>query len=105
MGGQAEVLELAELLGIPVCDAEWPYHNFPRRSPLFAGGYATPGRDLILRIGVADVGGTAPVPLDDTGTCAVWVGLNTQAMGSDRPMATPPGSRGSAWRTSARNMV
>ena len=85
-GGQAEVLELAELLAIPVCDAEWPYHNFPRRNPLFAGDYATPGRDLILRIGVADVGGTAPVPLDDPGTRAVWVGLNTQAMGSDRPM-------------------
>ncbi|MFC1574474.1 thiamine pyrophosphate-binding protein [Gemmatimonadota bacterium] len=44
-GAQAEALELAELLHIPVGDQGLPaYHNFPRNHPLFMGG-ALPRRE------------------------------------------------------------
>lgn len=82
---QAELLELAELLAIPVRDANWPHHNFPRHHPLYAGGYSGRGHDLILRIGVSDIGGTGAGAPDPDGTQSLWIGLNTQAIGGDRP--------------------
>jgi thiamine pyrophosphate-dependent acetolactate synthase large subunit-like protein len=50
-----EVIELAELLSIPVCDS-WVYGNFanfPHRHPLYAGFYNDNGRDLILAFGMS----------------------------------------------------
>lgn len=81
-GAQAEVLELAELLGIPVGDQGMPvYHNFPRQHPLFAGRHSEEGKDLAVYAGVTDTGmGSAP-----SGTTVVCMGLNTTAMGSSRP--------------------
>ena len=84
-GAQAEVFELAELLQRPVRDASRPFHNFPRKSPLFAGRYASQGHDLILRIGVGDTGGTSPGRPDEAGAKVVWLGLDTAHIGNDRP--------------------
>ncbi len=83
--GEQAVLELAELLEIPVADANWPYHNFPRMHRLFAGGYGSRGRDLVLRIGVGDIGGTAAAGPDAEGARTAWIGLDTGAIGGDRP--------------------
>lgn len=84
-GGQQELLELAELLNIPIGDAAKPFHNFPRQHPLYAGGYATDGKDLVLRVGVSDIGGTRAAAADAAGTKVMWIGLNADAMGNDRP--------------------
>lgn len=49
-----EVIELAELLSIPVCD-QWNWSifaNFPRKHPLFSGWYDAKGKDLVLAFGV-----------------------------------------------------
>jgi benzoylformate decarboxylase len=81
-GAGAEVLELAELLRIPVADQGLPaYHNFPRQHTLFAGRHNSTGRDLVINAGVTDTSpGSAP-----PGTTVVCVGLDTTAMGSNRP--------------------
>ncbi len=82
---QAEVLALAELLQVPVRDANGPFHNFPRKSPHYAGRYSSRSHDLILRVGVADTGGTNPGAPDAAGAKVVWIGLNTANIGNDRP--------------------
>ena len=84
-GAQAEVFELAALLQVPVHDANGPFHNFPRKSPLFAGRYASQDHDLILRIGVGDTGGTNPGRPDNAGAKVIWLGLDTAHIGNDRP--------------------
>jgi benzoylformate decarboxylase len=84
-GAQAEMLALAELLGVPVRDANGPFHNFPRKSANYAGRYASEGHDLILRVGVADTGGTNPGAPDVAGAEVVWIGLNAANIGNDRP--------------------
>ncbi len=84
-GAQQAVLELAELLQVPVADVNWPFHSFPRMHPLYAGGYNSRGRDFVLRIGVGDIGGTAAAGPDAEGSRSAWIGLNTGAIGGDRP--------------------
>ena len=84
-GAQAELLALAELLQIPARDANGPFHNFPRKDPHYAGRYSSQGHDLILRVGVADTGGTNPGAPDAAGAKVVWIGLNTANIGNDRP--------------------
>jgi len=84
-GAQAELLRLAELLAVPVCDAGSPFHNFPRKSRLYGGGYSTRGNDFILRVGVSDIGGTRPGAPDSRESKNAWVGLNVDAIGRDRP--------------------
>ncbi|MFC1540283.1 thiamine pyrophosphate-binding protein [Gemmatimonadota bacterium] len=81
-GAQAEVFELAELLRIPVADQGLPaYHNFPRQHTLFAGRHSSNGKDLVINVGVTDTSmGSAP-----SGTTVVCIGLDTTAMGSNRP--------------------
>ncbi|MFC1529746.1 thiamine pyrophosphate-binding protein, partial [Gemmatimonadota bacterium] len=81
-GAQAEVFELAELLRIPVADQGLPaYHNFPRQHTLFAGRHSSDGKDLVINAGVTDTSmGSAP-----SGTTVVCIGLDTTAMGSNRP--------------------
>jgi len=81
-GAQAEVFELAELLRIPVADQGMPaYHNFPRNHTLYAGRHNSAGKDLVIHAGVTD---TSPgsAPSDAT---VVLIGLDTTAMGSNRP--------------------
>ena len=84
-GAQQAVLELAELLQVPVGDVNWPFHSFPRMHPLYAGGYSSRDRDFVLRIGVGDIGGTAAAGPDAEGSQNAWIGLNTAAIGGDRP--------------------
>lgn len=67
-GGRAEVVELAELLGIPVTQA-WSWSaDFPTDHPLYLAGYLHPlrypaGIDLFLNLGakMPDQGGGAPL--------------------------------------------
>ena len=84
---QAEVLELAELLNMLVFDGEirGAYHNFPRLHPLFRLSNAGLRSDFILRIGVTDTGGTVAAADDSLGTRSAWVGLDSAAIGNDRP--------------------
>ena len=84
-GAQSDLLRLAELLAVPVGDAGTPFHNFPRRSRLYAGGYSSRGNDFILRIGVSDIGGAGPGAADASEAKSAWIGLNAQAIGRDRP--------------------
>jgi benzoylformate decarboxylase len=81
-GAQAEALELAELLGVPVGDQRpAAYHNFPRRHSLFLGRHSSEGKDVVVYAGVTDTNmGAAP-----SGATVVCIGLNTTAMGSNRP--------------------
>jgi benzoylformate decarboxylase len=81
-GAQAEAFELAELLDIPAGEQGLPaYHNFPRQHPLFFGGQ--PGRrtDLVIYAGTSDT----RMGAEPAGTTVVCIGLNTTAMGSNRP--------------------
>ncbi len=81
-GAQAEVFELAELLGIPVGDQGLPaFHNFPRQHPLFAGGHSSDGKDLVMYVGASDT----RLGSDPSDATVVCVGLNTTAMGTVRP--------------------
>lgn len=96
---QHEVLELAELLGLPVAHCRrGVYHNFPRRHSLYAGEYwiekkvntATAmmkGRDLILDCGANDLGGRSVPgqPILGRGASHVCLGLNTAEMGRTQP--------------------
>ena len=81
-GAQAEALELAELLRIPVGEGGLPaYHNFPRHHTLSSGGYSTGGKDLVIHAGVTDTSmGSAP-----STTTVICIGLDTTAMGNSRP--------------------
>jgi benzoylformate decarboxylase len=81
-GAQADALELAELLHIPAGNqSPSAFHNFPRRHNLFRGRHSSVGRDLVVYVGVTDTSMGAAPP----GTTVVCVGLNTTAMGSNRP--------------------
>jgi len=90
-GAQPEAFELAEMLRIPVCEYLLPsFHCFPRHHSLFAGPYFSSenrDRDLILNIGVTDLGGgPMPKPPKRTkGAKEIFVGLNTYLIGNDRP--------------------
>jgi benzoylformate decarboxylase len=81
-GAQPEAFELAELLRIPASDQGMPaYHNFPRNHTLFTGRHSTDGKDLVIYAGVTDTSmGAAP-----SGATVVCIGLDTTAMGSNRP--------------------
>ncbi len=81
-GAQAEACELAELLHIPACDHGFAaFHNFPRRHNLFMGSYSTEGKDLVVYAGVTDTSlGATP-----SGATVVCIGLDTTAIGSNRP--------------------
>jgi len=55
-GACAEVLELAELLSIPVCENPTPvvsciFANFPHKHPLYAGLYNAQDKDLVFALG------------------------------------------------------
>ena len=79
---QAEVFELADLLQIPVGDQGLPaYHNFPRQHPLFIGRHSSDGKDVIVYAGASDTG----MGSDPTTATVVCIGLNTAAMGTNRP--------------------
>ncbi|MFC1543777.1 thiamine pyrophosphate-binding protein [Gemmatimonadota bacterium] len=81
-GAQREVFELAELLRIPVTDQSLPaYHNFPRHHNLFAGRHSTDGKDLVIYAGASDTS-MGSTPSEATVVC---IGLDTTAMGSNRP--------------------
>ena len=81
-GAQAEALELAELLNIPAGDqGPSAFHNFPRRHELFAGRHSSEGKDLVVYAGVTDT----PMGSEPADTTVVCIGLNTTAMGSNRP--------------------
>jgi len=84
-GAQAELLRFAEMLAVPVGDAGTPFHNFPRKNRLYAGGYSSRGNDFILRVGISDIGGSGPGAPDAEDVKSAWVGLNANAIGRDRP--------------------
>jgi len=57
--GEPEAVELAELLGLPVCSGGWASAVFPVKHPLYAGGFASKGRDLVVGFGCVDLSETA----------------------------------------------
>ena len=85
---QAEALELAELLDVPVHEGGLTaFRSFPRRHRLFAGTLSTKGKDLVLHFGGTNLGarrvpGGRPY---DEGTTVVCAGLDTAAIGRDNP--------------------
>ena len=87
-GAQAEALELAELLDIPVAEGGLTaFHSCPRRHRLFVGGLSTRGKDTILSIGGSNLG-SRRVPggrAFPDGTTVIRVGLDTAAIGRDDP--------------------
>lgn len=87
-GAQAEAFELAELLRIPVGEGTLrPFHVFPHHHTLFQGGMNMRGKDLVLQVGVTDMGG-GPIPNPQaatTGTKVAVIGLNTNAVGATHP--------------------
>jgi benzoylformate decarboxylase len=94
-GAQAEGLELAELLGLPVHENILPaFHCFPRHHSLFKGQFTGKGRDVVLNVGDYDLGDfdfrddTVPLPSGpsyERGARVIRVGLNTQALGRNNP--------------------
>ncbi len=84
-GAQAEALELAELLALPVREGGLTsYRCFPRSHRLYGGGGP---RDLLVNIGATDMGGRT-VPKDSLHKQygkIVRMGLNTNAIGRDHP--------------------
>jgi len=81
-GAQTEALELAELLGIPAASQNpSAFHSFPRRHDLFTGRFSNEGKDLVVYAGVTDTR-MGSEPSDTTVVC---IGLDTNAMGSNRP--------------------
>lgn len=94
-GAQAEALELAELLGLPVYEsAVSAFHCFPRHHALFAGKFVAHGKDrgkdLVVNIGEQDLGDydandpISPIPrqtLYEAATKVVRIGLNTNGLG------------------------
>lgn len=104
-GAQAEVLELAEGLGLAVGDTLTGYANFPVRSPLYLGQvvngvrgglntqeeYIRRGIDLVLMIGSRDIGGyTVPESQQMLpGARIVRIGLDTNNMSRNYPTDVP----------------
>lgn len=63
----AAVVALAELLALPVAQAEPPFADFPTASPLFVGGFRAglpfpPSPDLVLCLGARVPGREDPLP-------------------------------------------
>lgn len=84
-GAQAECLELAELLGIPVIEGGISsFRSFPRRHPLFRGGASTADRDLLIDVGGAAVVGRSG-GREGTEARIVQIGLDTSAWARVRP--------------------
>lgn len=88
---QAEGLELAELLDLPVSEDGLPaFHSFPRQHSLFSPRFESKGKDLVVNIGDYDLGdsrergkiASAPLePVYERGTKVVRIGLDTYALG------------------------
>ena len=93
-GAQAEMVTLAQKLGLPVTmNSVQAYRNFPVRHPHYAGSfnlgsdYVKRGVDLLVFIGARDLGGKL-VPQSDeipAGARIARIGIDTSAMGRTQP--------------------
>jgi benzoylformate decarboxylase len=89
-GAQAEMVNFAQKLGLPVTmSGQQAYRNFPTRHPHYMGNfslgsdYVKRGADLLLFIGARDLGGKV-VPQGaeaPAGARIVRIGIDTAAMG------------------------
>lgn len=90
-GAQAELLELSELLAIPVSEPFLPaFHNMPRQHARFAGALNTRGKDVVLLCGAPDFGGGA-IPTAgafEPSAHVACISLDTEAIGRSRPFNT-----------------
>lgn len=88
-GAQNALLELAEMLGLPVFTERWQaFQNFPSHHPLHVGYFSArsefvQGADVLLSVGARDFGGSRPprgpdVPVE---AAILRIGLDTDAMG------------------------
>lgn len=95
--GQAEAVEVCEMLGLPAATGgqlQQAFPNFPTRHPQYIGQFA-PDRqypagqaDLLVQFGTRDFGGMqAPdKPMVDPAARTVAVGLDTNMMGRTQPV-------------------
>jgi thiamine pyrophosphate-dependent acetolactate synthase large subunit-like protein len=95
--GQAEAIELCEMLGLAAATGgqlQQAFPNFPTRHPQYIGQYA-PDRaypagqaDLFVQFGTRDPGGmqVPDKPMFDTSAQSVAVGLDTNMMGRTQPV-------------------
>lgn len=93
-GAQSKVVELAELLAIPVTAGRQAYRNFPTQHPLYVGRYRprvpypVGGADLLLSIGAKELGGRSinDAFLIPSAVKTIRLGLDTAMMGRNYPM-------------------
>jgi thiamine pyrophosphate-dependent acetolactate synthase large subunit-like protein len=95
--GQAEAIELCEMLGLPAAtggQTQQAFPNFPTRHPQYIGQFA-PDRaypagqaDLLVQFGTRDLGGmqVPDKPAIDPAARGVAVGLDTNMMGRTQPV-------------------
>jgi thiamine pyrophosphate-dependent acetolactate synthase large subunit-like protein len=95
-GGQAELLDFSEKLGLPVTFSGGAFRSFPVKHPHYLGGYdpqseyVKRGVDLAIVIGAPDFGGramaTTPIKsIEPAGARIVRIGIDTAAMGRTSP--------------------
>ena len=93
-GAQAKIMELAELMAIPVSTGIQAYRNFPTQHPLYVGRYRhqlpypAGGADLLLLIGAKELGGRrlTDISLIPSEVKSIRIGLDTAMMGRNYPM-------------------
>ena len=93
-GAQAKVVELAELLAIPVTTGIQAYRNFPTQHLLYVGRYRSQlpypagEGDLLLIIGAKELGGRrlTDASLIPSEVKTIRIGLDTAMMGRNYPM-------------------
>ena len=77
--GEPELLELAELLGVPVCRSTSSMVSFPVKHPLYKGSWNAKGNDLVVAIGCLRWRHNAYGMENDTPL--VMISLDTESMG------------------------
>ncbi|MGH8248107.1 MAG: thiamine pyrophosphate-binding protein, partial [Gammaproteobacteria bacterium] len=88
-GGQAEAVQLCEILGLPAATGTQAFRNFPTEHPLYVGGFAGdrpyPGgnADLVIQCGTRDMGGLQipEKPMIDPSAGVVAIGMDTNMLG------------------------
>lgn len=93
-GGQAEALQLCELLGLPAATATQAFRNFPTEHPQYVGTFAGdrpyPGgsANLVIQVGTRDSGGLQipEKPALDPSARLVAAGIDTGMLGRTQPL-------------------
>src|SRR5262249_8888823 len=93
-GGQAEAVQLCEMLGLPATTGNQAFRNFPTAHPLHVGGYVDDqpypvgNADLVIQFGTRDWGGLQipEKPRLDPSAQFVAVGMDTNMLGRTQPL-------------------